>query len=386
MKIYSQLSILFILLPSTVVAELAADAVRSSGVKGGLVVHVGSSEAEATAAMRLNDRYMVHGLSATREEVQKLRQTLHDMGLYGPVSVDHFDGESLPYIENFVNLIVVEGETVISEKELLRALVPEGIALIRRDGTWKKLVKPRPKEIDDWTHYFHNPSGNAVAQDSVVGPPRRLQWVGSPRWSRHHDRMASMSALVSGGGRMFYIMDEGSRVSIQLPSSWQLIARDAFNGAVLWKRPITKWHSQLWPLKSGPSQLARRLVVDGDSVFVTRSITGPVEHIDAATGETLGFFKGSERAEEIVHHEGLLFTLVREGKSELEDFVPKHNTGDQARVRGEFVWNAKPRSIRVYDAGSGTFLWDKKDKISPLSLSVAGDVLVYHDGENVVQG
>ena len=122
------------------------------------------------------------------------------------------------------------------------------------------MVKPRPDDIDEWTHYFHGPSGNAVAQDKVVGPPRRMQWVGSPRWSRHHDRMASMSALVTGGGRIFYIMDEGSRVSIQLPSRWKLIARDAFNGSVLWKREIPEWHNQLWPLKSGPSQLARRLV------------------------------------------------------------------------------------------------------------------------------
>ena len=142
-------------------------------------------------------------------------------------------------------------------------------------------------------------SGNAVARDKVVGPPRRMQWAGSPRWSRHHDRMASMSALVSGGGRIFYIMDEGSRVSIQLPSDWQLVARDAFNGAILWKKPITKWHSQLWPLKSGPSQLARRLVVDGERLFVTRSISGPVEHIDAATGVTRSVFEGSEKTEAV---------------------------------------------------------------------------------------
>ena len=184
-------------------AELAADAVRQSGVKGGLIVHVGSSSPEGIAAMRLNERYMVHGLNVDAQAVQKAREVLHGRGLYGPVSVEHFDGKSLPYIENFVNLIVVEGEAAISEKELLRALVPEGIALVHRDGAWKKLVKPRPEEIDDWTHYFHNPSGNAVAQDTVVGPPRRLQWVGSPRWSRHHDRMASMSALVSGGGECF---------------------------------------------------------------------------------------------------------------------------------------------------------------------------------------
>ena len=206
------LSLFLFSLPA--VAELAADAVRQSGVKGGLIVHVGSSSPEGIAAMRLNERYMVHGLNIDAQAVQKAREVLHGRGLYGPVSVEHFDGKSLPYIENFVNLIVVEGEAAISEKELLRALVPEGIALVHRDGAWKKLVKPRPEEIDDWTHYFHNPSGNAVAQDTVVGPPRRLQWVGSPRWSRHHDRMASMSALVSGGGRMFYNMDELSLIHI----------------------------------------------------------------------------------------------------------------------------------------------------------------------------
>jgi outer membrane protein assembly factor BamB len=359
------------------------DAVRSSGVKGGLVVQLGAKDPVVTASLRLDERYMVQGLSVDASDVQMARSSLHSRGLYGPVSVEQFDGKKLPYIENFVNLIVADEGLDVSEEEILRVLVPEGVALVRRNDTWKKVVKPRPEEIDDWTHYFHNPSGNAVARDKVVGPPRRMQWAGSPRWSRHHDRMASMSALVSGGGRIFYIMDEGSRVSIQLPSDWQLVARDAFNGAILWKKPITKWHSQLWPLKSGPSQLARRLVVDGERLFVTRSISGPVEHIDAATGVTRSVFEGSEKTEEIVHHDGLLFALVREGKSELEDYVPKNNVGDQARVRTEFVWNARPRSIRVYDSGSGKFLWEKEDKISPLSLSVAGDVLVYHDGENV---
>jgi len=50
---------------------------------------------------------------------------------------------------------------------------------------------------------LHGPDGNAVAHDQVVGPPRRLQWVGSPRYSRHHDKMSSLSAAVSAGGSHF---------------------------------------------------------------------------------------------------------------------------------------------------------------------------------------
>jgi len=42
-------------------------------------------------------------------------------------------------------------------------------------------------------------------------------------------------------------MDEGSPASIFFPSNWQLTARDAYNGTVLWKQPIEKWVTRLFP-------------------------------------------------------------------------------------------------------------------------------------------
>lgn len=90
--------------------------------------------------------------------------------------------------------------------------------------------------------------------------------------------MASMSALVSSNGRMFYIMDEGSRISVQLPSKWKLIARDAFNGTVLWKRDITEWQNHLWPLKSGPTQLTRELVSADKEIYTTLTSMLPWSH------------------------------------------------------------------------------------------------------------
>ena len=140
-----------------------------------------------------------------------------------------------------------------------------------------------------------------------------MQWIGSPRWSRHHDRMASLSAMVSGGGRLFYIMDEGSRVSIQLPPDWKLVARDAFNGTVLWKQPLKNWHSHLWPLKSGPTQLARRLVTDGKRIYVTLGLKAPLSVIDAATGRRLHDLPDSTGTEEILVNvaNSLDYTIVR---------------------------------------------------------------------------
>jgi outer membrane protein assembly factor BamB len=359
--------------------------VSQSGVKGGFVVHLGNAQAGKLAGYRLSDSYLVHGLDVSPERIARARKELHGQGKYGPISVDRVDNAELPYIDNFVNLIVAEESFGVSVEEMKRVLAPEGVAMVKgKNGKWQKIVKARPEEIDDWTHYFHGPSGNAVAQDTVVGPPRQMQWVGSPRWSRHHDRMASMSALVSGGGRLFYIMDEGSRVSIQLPSRWKLIARDAFNGTILWKRDISKWHHQLWPLKSGPTQLARRLVAGEGVIYVTLDIEGEVLELDAATGETLQTFKESKRAEEIVHSGESLIVLTRQSGWELKDYAPAHNVGDQKRVATEFVWNAKPREIRVFDAKTGKERWNLSDKISPLSLVANDEVVIHHDGDRLI--
>ncbi|MFP6765723.1 MAG: class I SAM-dependent methyltransferase, partial [Planctomycetaceae bacterium] len=265
--------------------ELARQLLSTAGLKGGLIVHLGCGNGELTAALKVNERIQVHGLGVDAGDVAAARRLISAEGLYGSVSVETLPGKTLPYVDNFVNLVVVDDPGSISQQEILRVLAPQGVALTRNGDSWVRTVKPRPADIDDWTHFLHDPSGNAVAHDNVVGPPQHLQWLGSPRWSRHHDRMASMSALVSAAGRLFYIMDEGSRVSIQMPPKWMLVGRDAFNGTILWKKPISTWHSHLWPLKSGPTQLARRLVATRDVIYVTLGLEAPVTAIDSQTGE-----------------------------------------------------------------------------------------------------
>ncbi|SVB59279.1 uncharacterized protein METZ01_LOCUS212133, partial [marine metagenome] len=357
---------------------------KESGVKGGFAVHLGATDGSATAALKPSDSYQVHALATDASALDGLREGIRKaVGSYGTVSADILRGNHLPYIDNMVNLLVSEEGVEVNEAEILRVLSPLGTAYLRKDGKWKSLSKPWPEDIDEWTHYLHGADGNAVAKDTRVGPPRRLQWVGSPRWSRHHDRMASMSALTSTGGRLFYVMDEGSRVSIQLPPDWKLIARDAFNGVVLWKREIPKWHHHLWPLKSGPTQLARRLVTKGDRVYFTMGITAAVSALDAITGETVTTFKGSEGSEEILVADGLLLALVNKGASELKDYVPKHNVGDQARVRTEFVWDENPRILMCYDAETGKKRWEHESPVAPLSPASDGERVYFHDGKTV---
>jgi outer membrane protein assembly factor BamB len=366
--------------------RVANDILTATGVQGGVIVHLGCGDGELTTALRASDRYQVHGLSRAAATVAKARSNIATAGKYGPVSIDRLSDNRLPYIDNMVNLLVSEDLGDVPMDEVLRVLVPHGVAYLKQDGDWRKTVKPRPDNIDEWTHFLHDPGGNAVAHDDVIGPPRHLQWLGSPRWSRHHDRMASMSALVSAGGRIFYIMDEGSRVSIQMPPRWTLIARDAFNGTILWKQPIAKWHTHLYPLKSGPTQLARRLVAVGDRVYVTLGLREPVSVLDAATGEILRVIKASRPTEELIVSNGTMLALVNEGELENENFVPAFNTGDQRRVRvgTEFHWNKKPREVVGIDAESGEELWRRETTVAPLTLASDGERAFFHDGEKVI--
>ena len=365
--------------------KAAGELLSTAQLKGGFIVHLGCGDGSLTAALKTNDRLQVHGLARSAEDVAKARETISAEKLYGSVSVEKLSGEKLPYIDNFVNLVVVSNASGISNEEILRVLAPQGVALTKTGEGWKKVVKPRPKEIDDWTHFLHDPSGNAVAHDTVVGPPQHLQWLGSPRWSRHHDRMASMSALVSAAGRLFYIMDEGSRVSIQMPPEWMLVGRDAFNGTILWKKSIPTWHNHLWPLKSGPTQLARRLVATRDVVYVTLGIEAPVTAIDSQTGEVLRTFKETGGTEELIVDQGAIFALVNKGESQLKNYKPINAVvGDQGDVGKNWRWDEKPRVVMSVDAKSGKVNWSRTTPVAPLTLTTGPKRVYIHDGTKVV--
>ncbi len=367
-------------------AALAKRILDATGIKGGLIVHVGCGNGALAAELASAGNYLVHGLDADAPNVRRAREQLKKAGVYGAVSVEQLSGATLPYIDNLVNLLVSQDLGEVPMKEVLRVLAPEGVAYIRQDGKWIKTVKPRPEEIDEWTHYLHDSTGNAVAHDSVVGPPRRLQWVGSPRWSRHHDRMASMSALVSSGGRIFYIFDEGPTESIQLPDQRMLIARDAFNGVILWKRPIDTWHPHLWPFKSGPAHLPRRLVAVGDRVYVTLGLSAPLTALDATTGEVVRTYGGSNATEEVIASDGVLFVLVNEEPVDYDKYKPtlRHVPNERTRVATEWAWNERERNITAFYADTGKELWSKKDKVVPLTLAADGKHVVFHDGESIV--
>ena len=372
--------------PPGTLEEEAQYIIDESGVRGGLIVHLNCGDGLLTEALRINESHLVHGLDYDIENVQIARQTIMAKDRYGPVSVDLLVEDRLPYKNNLVNLIVSEDLGGISMDEVMRVLAPGGTAMIRNTLGYTKTVKPYPPEMDEWNHYLYNAGGNAVSNDEAIGPIKHYQWIGSPRWARHHDTTASMSAMVSAGGRIFYVLDEGPSESIQLPAENFLVARDAFNGVILWKRPISEWYNHLFPLKSGPAYLPRRLVAIGDRVYVTLGMNAPLSELDAATGNILRTFADTEQTTEIIYSEDTLFLVVGHPERSSEPYVPKHTYVWDAAAQGrsEWAWSRDPAQIMAINVSDGSLLWAEEYPVAPLSLSADANAVYFYDGSRIV--
>lgn len=352
-------------------AGTAQEIIAASGIKGGLVVHVGSGDDVSIADFFLNDGFLVHGLYLGEAAVAQARDHIKKKNLYGKVSVQSWDRDYLPYADNMVNLLVAEDLIDISAEEVMRVLVPRGVAYIKSETGWDRTVKPWPGEIDEWTHFLHGPDNNAVAQDTVVDVPKHVQWIGDPKFARSHEQLASVSAMVSARGRIFYIVDEGLTADIRMPARWRLVARDAFNGVILWKRTIDKWSDHLHGFRSGPPDLPFRLVAVGDRVYVPLGPDKPVTALEAATGKVMMTCKESEHTRQIIHTGNHLIMLT--GTSQ----VAIHMNPERKESAG--------RSIVAADVDTGDILWRKEiSKETLLPLVVSGDALLYQTNNHLV--
>ena len=367
--------------------QSAEDILKASGIKGGLVVQLGCGDGKLTAALGAGDCFIVQGLDTDPTNVDTARAHVRSLGLGGTVSADGFDGRQLPYVDSLVNLVVAEDLGNVATSEVMRVLCPGGVAYVQQNGTWSKTVKPRPDTIDDWTHYLHDPQGSSVSSDRLAGHPKGLRWTGGPFWARSHEHTASMQAMVAAGGRVFYVMDEGPTESIQLPSNFVLAARDAFNGTVLWKRPLRDWFNALFPLKSGPGWMSRRLVAVEDRVYVTPGIGQNLLCLDAVTGEVVRTYDDTATTFETLVSDGIIFAAVDTNR-ELCDYNQQHpdcwKERDRASLR--WAWNRDQgtRVVKAIQAEGGELLWQREMPVAPMTLTVDAKMVCLYDGSAVL--
>ena len=351
-----------------------SDVVKNSGITGGIIVHLDCNDGKETAKLLNNNNLCVQGLDTSEGDIATARKYLSSQGLYGKITANLFDGKTLPYADDLVNIVVSVSSTQVPESEILRVLCPLGTAYINGN----RIIKPWPKDTDEWTHYLHNADNNAVSSDSQVAPPKHLRWDAGPRWSRSHETDMSMTAMVSANGKLFYLIDDGP-IGIhetpvtglrRLPDKSSLVARDAYNGLILWKRPVPDWGTRSYKsdrlkwgdrdmMFSSPAMLPRRLVASGDRLYVTLGFNAPLSELDAVTGETLRTFSDTSDTQEILLSDRTLFLHLRDAE--------------------------KMSSVVALDLADGKVKWrHKAGRISPVTLAVSRNVAAYFTGKDLV--
>lgn len=366
---------------------------------GGLVVRLGCADVRALVALRKSENVIVHGLDVDLGVVEAARKQIDGAVGYGSVSVGQFDGKHLPYTDNLVNVLIADAAGAVPESEILRVLAPYGVAHVGP----KKLVKPWPDDIDEWTHYLHNASGNPVARDRKVGPPRHLQWVSPPRWCRSHELDISIPAVVSAAGRLFSIIDQGPtgvhETPIELgekrfPDQWALVAQDAFNGIELWRVPIPKWGPRTWErgrnpylistgdeMWSLPPSLPRRLVAVGDRVYITLGYRAAVSELDAATGEKLREFADTETTDEFIISDGVLLArncAIPQGERQSVRRSPRNPRNGQGKRPPDARLEFPDATLVAIDLKTGDLLWKKPaGEMIPFSLAASDGTVCF---------
>ena len=381
-------------------ARSARDIVEQSGVKGGLVVHVGCGNGQLTAGLWVNDRYIVHGLDSDAADIENARKQIGRYNQNGTVSVYRCDSGLLPYAENVVNLLIVEKGESVGAEEIHRVLAPLGCAMLAKTVTnqniaenlkklgfvtgeksgWVVCRKLWPEGIDEWSHWLHGPDGNPVAKDTEVGPPRQQRWKAGPRWERSHEFNPSHTTMVTAGGRLFYTQDDGlvGITDERFEPRWTLRGRDAFSGVALWARELPNWSYRQWnntTLRALPITLTRRMVAREDRLYMTMGYRAAVSELDGATGETLRVFDETEFADELVLADGGLYMII-----------PAIDTIEPGKLKKfHYLAIAESNTLAKLDLRSGKIVWRAKlGPVTPLSLAVSGDKVVVNEKNDLL--
>ena len=233
---------------------------------------------------------------------------------------------------------------------------------------------------------MYGPDGNCVSQDTKVGPPRSFQWIAEPRWARSHEHTASLQALVSTEGRIFFVMDQGSRASIQLPSKFVLSARDAFNGIILWERKLDNWFNHLFPLKSGPGYMPRRLVAVKGRVYLAPGIAQNLLALDAVTGEKIHEYKNTSTTVDIIVSQGTIF-IVSDPDRKMVDYAQEDSNCWKERDRASSRWawkREKKMLIKAFDVNTDKKLWEERRSVAPMTLAANQNMVSFYNGQSVV--
>jgi 2-polyprenyl-3-methyl-5-hydroxy-6-metoxy-1,4-benzoquinol methylase len=140
-------------------ADTADDILTEVGIHGGIIVHLGCGNGELTSALCRSGEYLVHGLDRDAANVESARKRFVGKGQHWKATVECWAQRTLPFIDNLVNLVVVEDAGDISMAEIRLLLCPNGVIMTKDGDGWKKTVKPKQLTVCCSTWIYWLPTG-----------------------------------------------------------------------------------------------------------------------------------------------------------------------------------------------------------------------------------
>ncbi len=183
-------------------------------------------------------------------------------GLYGTrITVGRGPASRIGLADNLADRVVAPAG--VPAAEALRVLSPG------RKGTvgGQEFTKPFPAGMDDWSHHYHKPDNNPQSRDTLARGPFMTQFIVEPRYG------PTPQAAVSSAGRLFVAFGHAAWHRREEHVLNTLLALSAFNGGLLWQRPI----------KVGLMVDRSTMVATPDRLYVADDESCKV--LDAATGE-----------------------------------------------------------------------------------------------------
>lgn len=263
--------------------------VSRSGISKGIcsVPHCGAGELAMSLAAESD--FLVHAFDADRGSVDEAIERAERAGLLGSrVVFERIAGDSLPYADSFVDLLVMDEPRGIQAAEVFRVVRPCGCALVKSDPElaaalgragfeidgaadgWSVARKPPLEGAGDWSHWSHGPDNNPVSHDTVVRAPYLTQWFGRPYYH------AMPVVTTAAAGRVFIASGHIAHHDREIPTLNTLVARNGYNGRVLWKRSLPEGYL-----------VHRSAFIATDDVFYMIDGDGVVE-LDPETGTERG--------------------------------------------------------------------------------------------------
>lgn len=295
--------------------------------------------------------------SPDAKQVDAVRQDADKAGLLGKRIVAQIGlPDAIHLADNVADAIIVSSSALKSvvDGELLRALRPRATAFLGD----RKLIKPVPDGIDQWTHPYHGPDNNPQSSDQLVRGGLRTQFLAEPKFSPMPEQ------TVVAGGRIYKAMGHIAHKANQNAMLNTLLCINAYNGTILWQRPLS------------PGFMLHRntMVATDDALYMGDHES--CKEIDARTGEVRRQITVPEELTDgpvwkwMALRNGVLYALV--GNPEVQVDTISSNT----RGLGHWPWGMWKghdykdprtafgfgRTLVAIELETGKLLWHYRDE------------------------